>query len=283
MNIKEKTYYLEISVNEVVTLINWILFFKAWRLTGVFSKEKEAEKQKLQCEANDLLQKIIQEKALKINAFAGIFSACSDNEDIVIFAQQQKFRLPVLRQQHLSEDGFCYSLSDFLKEKDDEIGLFAVSVQGAEQLAEMYQKDGDDFNAILIKTLADRLAEAAAEWLHFKVRTEIWGYAKDELFEPKRLLADKYQGIRPAVGYPSLPDQSIIFDLDKIINFSKLQVQLTENGAMFPNASVCGMYFAHPKSKYFMIGKIDETQLSDYARRRGKTVEKMRKWLATNL
>jgi cobalamin-dependent methionine synthase I len=189
----------------------------------------------------------------------------------------------MLRQQRPSNDGFCYCLSDFLSEKKDKIGIFAISVYGAEQLAAAFANSDDNYSAILVKTLADRLVEAATEYLYFKVRTEIWKYCKNEVFEPARLLKNDYQGIRAAVGYPCLPDQSIIFDLDKIINFNKLSVQLTENGAMFPNSSVCGLYFSHPKSKYFTVGKIDQTQLADYAARRGKSIEQMRKWLAANL
>jgi len=275
--------YLNIPVNQIVALINWTYFYKAWNLTGKFSPEKEEAKLRIKADANNLLEKIVNDNLLKINAFVGIFPTCADGENIFIFTEKENLKLPVLRQQNPSEDGFCYCLSDFLKEKDDEIGVFAVSVQGAEQLAENFENSDDGFNAILTKTLADRLVEAAAEWLHFKVRTEIWKYYENEIFDPQRLLKNDFQGIRPAVGYPSLPDQSIIFDLDKIINFNKLGVQLTENGAMSPNSSVCGLYFSHRKSKYFMVGKIDETQLADYAARRGKTVEQMRKWLIANL
>ncbi|MDR2824701.1 MAG: 5-methyltetrahydrofolate--homocysteine methyltransferase [Prevotellaceae bacterium] len=279
----EEKYYLQIDVNQVVSLINWLFFFNAWRLTGVFSEEREMEKRKIQHEANELLQKIIQDNSLRINAFVGIFSAHADSENILISDDNSEICLPMLRQQHPASDGFCYSLADFLNENDDKVGIFAVSVQGTEKLVAKFQSDGDNYNEILVKTLADRLVEAATEWLHFKARTEIWAYAANEIFEPSRLLRENYQGIRPAVGYPSLPDQSIIFELDKIINFSKLGVELTENGAMFPNSSVCGLYFAHPKSKYFMIGKIDSAQLADYARRREKSVDEMRKWLAVNL
>jgi len=275
--------YLYIPVNEIVALINWTYFFKAWQLLGTFSREKEEEKTRLLSEANNLLQIIINDNLLKINAFIGIFPACTQGEDIIIFTENNNLTLPMLRQQHPSNDGFCYSLCDFLANKNDEIGVFALSVHGAEGLSENFSRAGDDFNAILIKTIADRLAEAAAEYLHFIVRTQIWNYSKNEVFDPKRMLKNDYQGIRPAVGYPSLPDQSIIFDLDKIINFNKLDVQLTQNGAMFPNSSACGLYFSHPRSKYFMIGKIDDVQLADYASRRGQSVEEMRKWLAGNL
>ncbi|MCL2596394.1 MAG: 5-methyltetrahydrofolate--homocysteine methyltransferase [Paludibacter sp.] len=275
--------YQNIPVNNIIALINWTFFFKAWQLAGAYNEEKEAQKQHLQAEANVLLQKIIRDNLLKINAFVGIFPAHTQGEDIIISTKNDILTLPMLRQQHPSSDGFCYSLCDFLNEKNDEIGVFAISVHGAENLSDNFLKVNDNYNSILIKTIADRLAEASAEYLHYLVRTQIWNYSKNEIFEPKQLLKNDYQGIRPAVGYPSLPDQSIIFDLDKIINFSKLDIKLTQNGAMFPNSSACGLYFSHPKSKYFMIGKIDETQLADYAFRRGKSVDEMRKWLAANL
>lgn len=152
-----------------------------------------------------------------------------------------------------------------------------------EAFAESYEKDDDVYNSILAKTLSDRLAEAAAEWLHYKVRREYWGYAADENLTVKEMLKTQYSGIRPAVGYPSLPDQSIIFSLDPILKFNEIGIKLTENGAMFPNASVCGLYFAHPQSKYFMVGKVDENQFQDYARRSGKLPDVLRKWMAANL
>jgi len=139
------------------------------------------------------------------------------------------------------------------------------------------------YDSILVKTLSDRLAEATSEWLHTQVRQKYWGYAADENLTIKEMLKTQYKGIRPAVGYPSLPDQSIIFALDRLLKFNDIGITLTENGAMFPNASVCGIYFAHPQSKYFMIGKIDENQFNGYATRRGMKPEVLRKWMAANL
>ena len=136
---------------------------------------------------------------------------------------------------------------------------------------------------MLLQTLTDRLAEATAEYLHEKVRKEYWGYAKDESLSIPDLYKVKYQGIRPAIGYPSLPDQLLNFTLDGLLDMSRIGVSLTENGAMYPHASVCGLMFAHPASQYFSVGKIGEDQLADYAGRRGKTVEEMRKFLAANL
>jgi len=230
-----------------------------------------------------MLRQILDEKIVSVNASFGVFPAYAKDDDIFIQNNAETVVVPMLRQQHPSTDGFCYSLADFVAPGNDYVGVFATTIQGVEAFAEAFDKDDDVFHSILAKTLSDRLAEAAAEWLHYKVRKEYWGYAADEDLSVKDMLKTRYSGIRPAVGYPSLPDQSIIFTLDPILNFNKIGIQLTENGAMFPNASVCGMYFAHPQSKYFMIGKIDENQFTDYARRCGKSPEVLRKWMAANL
>jgi len=141
------------------------------------------------------------------------------------------------------------------------------------------KNESDSYKVLLVQTLADRLAEATAEWLHEQIRKTYWGYAPDENLSINELFKCEYQGIRPAVGYPSLPDQSVIFLLDKILNFSQIDIKITENGSMHPTASVCGLMFAHPKASYFMIEKIGEDQLADYARRRGFSTEEMKKWL----
>lgn len=301
------TVILDINLREIATFIDWKFFFHAWRLTGKYDdigtvcdctackvgwlqnfNEKEREKAeealKLYKDAQELLRDIFEKKRLQINASVYVGNAVSDADDNIIFKTEDgELKIPMLRQQHPSTDGFCYSLSDFLAKNDDFCGAFATTVLGTEKMAEKFEKVDDIYNSILIKTISDRLAEAAAEWLHYKVRKEIWGYASDEKISIKEMLQSKFQGIRPAVGYPSLPDQSIIFDLDKLLHFNKIEVKLTENGAMFPNASVCGLYFAHPKSKYFMIGKIDEVQLKNYAKRKGKTPAEIKKWLASNI
>ncbi|MDR2854090.1 MAG: 5-methyltetrahydrofolate--homocysteine methyltransferase [Prevotellaceae bacterium] len=277
--------YLHIAISELVPLIDWRFFFMAWRLTGEKTAEKTAEIEKLKQDADKLLAQFIANDTLQINAFCGIYPAHSDNENIVF--DNEDIVIPTLRQQHPSTDGFCYALADFLEDKTAKspnfIGVFALTVLGAEDYAKQLESAGELYDAILVKTLADRLAEAAAEWLHYKVRTDIWGYAPDELFDAATLLRSQYQGIRPAIGYPSLPDQSVILDLDKLVNFNKLGITLTENGAMYPTASIAGLYFACPQSKYFLVGKIDELQLADYAARRKKPLAEMRKWLAANL
>lgn len=300
------TRFTDINLREIVPYIHWTFFFMAWRLNGKYEgietacdcsackagwlqkfafeeRPKAEEALKLYKDAQEMLRRFLDEKIVTINAMVGIFQAHADEDDIIVDFDGQKITIPTLRQQLPSNDGFCYALSDFIKPQDDYVGVFANTVLGVEAFAETFEKDDDMYHSILIKTLSDRLAEATAEWLHYKVRTEIWGYAPKEKLDVNEFFKTHYKGIRPAVGYPSLPDQSIIFTLDKLIKFEDMGVMLTENGAMFPNASVSGLMFDHPKSKYFNIGKIDENQFQDYARRCGKSPEVLRKWLASNL
>ena len=296
----------DINLQEIVPFIDWGFFFMAWRLSGKYEgietvhdclsckmswlhqfpetdRPKAEEALKLYKDAQEMLRQMLDEKIVSINASLGVFPAYAQDDDIFIQNNDKTITVPTLRQQHPATDGFCYSLADFVAPENDYVGAFATTVQGVEAYAETFEKDDDVYHSILAKTLSDRLAEAAAEWLHYKVRKEYWGYAADEDLSVKDMLKTKYSGIRPAVGYPSLPDQSIIFVLDPILKFNEIGIQLTENGAMFPNASVCGLYFAHPQSKYFMIGKIDENQFEDYARRCGKSPEVLCKWMAANL
>jgi cobalamin-dependent methionine synthase I len=161
----------------------------------------------------------------------------------------------------------------------DTVGAFATTID--ERMEEPYQND--DYKHLLIKTLGERLAEAAAEKLHEFIRKKAWGYAPDEQLTMKQLLNEDYQGIRPAVGYPSLPDISVSYLLDELIDMKRIGIHLTENGMMQPHASVCGLMFSHPASRYFAVGKIDEEQLKDYAERRGFSVKEMRKYLSANL
>ena len=300
------TRFTDINLREIVPYIHWTFFFMAWRLNGKYEgietacdcsackagwlqkfafeeRPKAEEALKLYKDAQEMLRRFLDEKLVTINAMVGIFPAYAEDDNIIVDFEGQKITIPTLRQQLPSNDGFCYALSDFIKPQDDYVGVFANTVLGVEAFAETFEKDDDMYHSILIKTLSDRLAEATAEWLHYKVRTEIWGYAPNEKLDVNEFFKTHYQGIRPAVGYPSLPDQSIIFTLDKLIKFEDMGIMLTENGAMFPNASVSGLMFDHPKSKYFNIGKIDENQFQDYARRCGKSPEVLRKWLASNL
>ncbi|NDP22824.1 MAG: hypothetical protein GZ091_17360 [Paludibacter sp.] len=297
---------IDIDIREIVPFIDWVFFFMAWRMSGKYDgietvhdclsckmswlqqfpeadRPKAEEALNLYKDAQEMLRIMLEDKIVRINASFGVFEGYAQDDDIFIKNNNGLITIPTLRQQHAATDGFCYSLADFVAPENDFVGVFATTIQGVEEFAESFEKDDDVYHSILAKTLSDRLAEAAAEWLHYKVRREYWGYAADENFTVKEMLKTQYSGIRPAVGYPSLPDQSIIFELEPILKFNEIGIKLTENGAMFPNASVCGLYFAHPKSKYFMIGKIDENQFADYARRRAKTTDILRKWMAANL
>ena len=214
------------------------------------------------------------------HAAFGLFEANGDMDDIVI----GDTRLPMLRQQRKADDGepnMC--LADFVRPLSqgipDHIGVFATSIDSAVE----YDFCDDDFQRMLAQTLADRLAEATAEVLHLQVRRSLWGYAPDEQLSIEQLLREDFQGIRPAVGYPSMPDTSINFIIDRLIDIKRIGIRLTESGAMKPHASVSGLMFAHPKARYFDIGKIDEEQLRDYAQRRHTPVELMRRFLAVRL
>jgi 5-methyltetrahydrofolate--homocysteine methyltransferase len=296
----------DIDLKEIVVYVDWVFFFMAWRMSGKYEgiekvhdcpsckmswlqtlpekeKPKGEEALKLYIDAREMLRDMLENKIVSVNASFGVFKAHTEDDDIFVEHDGKLTVLPMLRQQHPSTDGFCYSLADFIAPKDDYLGFFATTIKGVEAYAESFEKEDDVYRSILVKTLSDRLAEAAAEWVHTEVRRKYWGYAADENLTIKEMLKTQYSGIRPAVGYPSLPDQSIIFDLDPILNFSQVGIELTENGAMFPNASVCGLYFAHPQSKYFMIGKVDEEQFEDYSKRCKKDPAVLRKWMAANL
>jgi 5-methyltetrahydrofolate--homocysteine methyltransferase len=295
-----------VPVTEIAPYIHWSFFFKAWKLSGKYEgietacdcascrtswmqkfspgeKEEAEEAIKLFKDAQEMLRRFRNEKIVSLNVSFGIFKAHSEEDDIVIHAENGGIHIPVLRQQQPSRDGYCYALSDFLHPQEDYIGVFANTVAGGEEFAAQFEAQDDLYTSILIKTLCDRLAEATAEWLHHQVRTVYWGYVPDEAISIDDMFKVRYQGIRPAIGYPSLPDQSVIFELDPLLDFAETGITLTEHGAMYPTASVCGLYFAHPKSNYFGIGRIDQEQFENYAQRRGMGVDELRKWLAANL
>lgn len=289
------------SIHEVSPYINWIYFFHAWgfqlryaaianihgcdacRASWLVSfpeadRAKAAEAMQLFKEANRMLNQLDGE--YKVHGLFKLCKANSDNDNLII----EDTVLPLLRQQTPHPDNSPYlCLSDFIRPLSsgipDTIGLFVATCDS--HLEKLYEND--PYKRILVQTLADRLAEAATEKMHEYVRKVAWGYAKDENLSMPELLEEKYQGIRPAVGYPSLPDQSVNFILDKILGMHKIGVTLTENGAMSPHSSVCGLMFAHPSSHYFAIGKIGEDQLEDYAKRRGVSPDEIRKFLAANL
>ena len=286
------------DLRELLDFMDWTPFFRSWELHGKFPQiltdevvgEQATELFK---EAKVMLDKILDEKLFTAKGIFGIFHANSNNQDDILVYNEQNNELAkfhTLRQQLKKSAGKEYlALSDFIAPetsgKQDYVGAFAVTAGfGTEELAQKYYDDGDDYNAIIVKALADRLAEAFAEFLHHKVRTEFWGYAENESLENEDLIAEKYLGIRPAPGYPACPDH---LEKTRIWNLLKVKenigLELTESLAMFPTAAVSGYYFGNPKAKYFGVGKIKEDQLKDYAERKGVDLEFARKWLSPNL
>ena len=263
------------GIHEVNRYINWSYFFHAWGFQPRDMQSPEA-KQLLQ-EANQMLTLL--NENFQTHAIFKLAEANSEDNDVWI----ENTRFPFLRQQTAKEGKPYLCLSDFIRPKSQEIkdyiGLFATTVDA--KMEQLYPED--HYQHLLVKTLSDRLAEATADKLHETVRKTIWGYAPDEQLSIEQLHNEEFQGIRPAVGYPSLPDQSVNFLLDELLNMQQIGIHLTENGMMQPHASVSGLMLAHPASRYFSIGKIDEEQLHDYASRRRLPVEQMRKFLAANL
>ncbi|MCZ7609586.1 MAG: hypothetical protein M5U17_05415 [Ignavibacterium sp.] len=268
-----------------------------WELKGkypsIFEDENVgAEAKKLFDDANSMLDKVILEKSLTANGVIGLFPANSVGvDDIEIYTDEArsgvKRTLHSLRQQNQKSSGEPnIALADFIAPKETEvkdyIGMFAVTAGiGIEKLIEKFEKDFDDYNKIMIKAIADRLAEAFAEHLHELVRKEYWGYSENENYSNEELIKENYVGIRPAPGYPAQPDHTekpIIFSLLDAENNSG--IKLTESMAMYPAASVCGLYFSHPQAKYFNVGKIEKDQVLDYHRRKGMNLVEIERWLS---
>ena len=275
------------DISELIPYINWPYFFFAWQV------KEPSEKDRLRQEAEAFLQQL--EGKYHAYGLFELFDAHSDGDDIVVGKKGVRSqesgvsRIPCLRQQQGNPPYLC--LSDFLPSHiistdsclltpvSSKICVFASSVS----LGLETDFDADPYQKMMAQLLADRLAEAAAERMHEQVRKEYWGYAKDENLSIPEMLVEKFQGIRPAVGYPSLPDTSLNFVLDDLIDMKQIGIRLTESGAMKPHASVSGLMLAHPEARYFSIGKIGEDQLRDYAHRRGLPLELCRKFLAGNL
>lgn len=286
------------DLRELLPFIDWSPFFRSWDLHGKYPNILEDEVVGVQAkelfkDAQVILNRILDEKLLTAKAIFGIFKANSnETDDILIFDENNNelAKFLTLRQQAQRSKGKDYlALSDFIAPqssgKTDYMGVFCVTTGfGTDELAEEYEKANDDYNAIMVKALADRFAEAYAEFLHKKVRTEYWGYAVQEELSNEDLIAEKYKGIRPAPGYPACPDhleKKTIWDLLKVEE--NTGVFLTESLAMFPTASVSGYYFGSPHAKYFGLGKITEDQLKDYADRRSCSIQEAQKWLSPNL
>lgn len=287
-----------IDLNELVPYIDWTPFFMAWDLAGKFPRILSDEivgeaATALYQDAQIMLKKLIDGQLIRAKALLGFWPAQQINEDDIALSQTDGSPLATLhhlRQQTHKPDGQPnLSLADFIAPqssgKTDYLGGFIVTAGiGAEELAKHYQDQGDDYNSIMVKALADRLAEACAEWLHERVRKDFWGYASAEQLDSEGLIREQYQGIRPAPGYPACPDHTEKGTLFQILDpQGQCGVGLTEHYAMFPAASVSGWYFAHPQAKYFAVGKIDKDQVQSYSARKAQTEATSEKWLAPNL
>jgi 5-methyltetrahydrofolate--homocysteine methyltransferase len=287
----------DVSVEDLEPYIDWTFFFSTWDLKGKFPKILDDPKQgeaarEVYEYARELLAEIIEKKWLTPRGVYGFWPAARDGDDVVLYADEDReneiARFPMLRQQSVQTSGRPNrSLADFVAPKDsgipDYVGAFAVT-SGVEtdDLAARFEKDHDDYRSIMVKALADRLAEAFAELLHARARAD-WGYGEDESLTNEDLIAERYRGIRPAFGYPACPDHLPKRTLFELLDAPEIGVELTESCAMTPAASVSGLYFSHPDARYFTVGRLARDQVEDYAKRMGLSVEDMERWLASNL
>jgi 5-methyltetrahydrofolate--homocysteine methyltransferase len=286
-----------VDLQDLVPLIDWTFFFHAWQLKGrvpaIFDHPQYgAAARELYEHAQALLARIIQDGRLIASGVYGFWPAASDDDDIVLFSDESRelelARFPMLRQQEvIADDKPNRCLADFIApiegERTDYIGAFAVTAGlGVDAIVQEFERDRDDYHAIMVKALADRLVEACAEYLHAKARAD-WRYGVGERLTPDELIAEKYRGIRPAFGYPACPDHTEKGTLFRLLDAYDLGMSLTESYAMQPAATVSGLYFAHPRARYFTVGRIGPDQVADYARRKGMTIDEIEKWLAPNL
>jgi 5-methyltetrahydrofolate--homocysteine methyltransferase len=288
---------VEPALEALVPFIDWTFFFSAWELKGRFPAildhpEYGAAARDLYDHATKLLEQIVGEKSLTAKGVYGFWPANTVDDDIVVYRDDARkveiARFHMLRQQEPIADGRPNrSLADFVAPRDagapDYIGAFAVTAGlGVDALVRKFESEHDDYSAIIVKALADRLAEAFAEYLHAQARHD-WGYSKDEPLSNDDLISEKYRGIRPAFGYPACPDHTEKGALFQLLDANAVGIHLTESFAMTPAASVSGLYLSHPEAKYFNVGRIGRDQLDDYARRKGKPVADVERWLAPNL
>jgi len=284
-----------LPLETLIPYIDWTFFFAAWELKGrfpaIFDHPQYGEAARdLYDNARALLDRIVGEKWLTANAVYGFWPAASEGDDLVVFSDRERSgelaRFNMLRQQEAIADRKPnLSLADFVAPRDsgrvDYLGAFAVTTGlGADDLAHRFERDNDDYNAILVKAIADRLAEAFAAYLHARARSE-WGI--DESASPEQIIAENHRGIRPGFGYPACPDHSEKLKLFDLLDARSAGLDLTESAAMTPAASVSGLYFAHPQARYFTVGRIGEDQIAAYARRKGQSIEQAERWLTTNL
>jgi 5-methyltetrahydrofolate--homocysteine methyltransferase len=282
-------------VKKLIDYIDWTPFFSTWELSGKFptilndAKYGDAARS-LYEDARAMLAKIVDEHWFRANAVLGFWPANAEGDDIFVYGDEVRDEpiavLHSLRQQLSKREGRANAaLCDFVAPREsrlaDYVGGFTVTAGiGEDEVAERFKRANDDYSAIMVKALADRLAEAFAENLHKRVRKEFWGYAVDETFSKEQLIAEKYRGIRPAPGYPAQPDHTEKGTLFSLLKSERIGVKLTESFAMWPGAAVCGLYFSHPQSAYFGVGKIERDQVEDYARRKGWTIAECERWLA---
>ena len=277
------------SLEELHEFIDWMPYFNAWEFSGRFpdllsDPVKGPEVRKLWDDTQALLKTLMDEKWLKPQGVIGLFPARSLGDAIAIEAEgsTEEVLLHCLRQQKSREDLISNSLADFIDKKDDYIGAFAVTAgHGIDEHIKRFESELDDYNAIILKALADRFAEAFAEWAHKKVRCELWGYAKEEGLDNEALINEKYQGIRPAPGYPSCPDHRGKLVIWELLDVEKnIDISLTESLAMWPTSSVSGFYFSHPESHYFQLGRVDKDQVEVYSKAREESMDENEIWLA---
>jgi len=293
------TEFVDFPLSELVDYIDWTPFFQTWELAGRYPKILEDEvvgdaATKVFADAQDMLKKIISEKWITASGVVGIWPANAVGDDVELYTDETRTELlstvHSLRQQSKKATNIPnIALADFVAPKEtglpDFMGGFAVTTGlGIETKLEEFAKDHDDYNSIMLKSLADRLAEAFAEKLHSIVRRETWGYDSSETLSNEELIREKYRGIRPAPGYPACPDHTEKPELFNLLNATSITgISLTESLAMMPTASVSGFYFAHPQSKYFGLGKIEKDQVEDYAVRKGMELKQVERWLGPNL
>jgi 5-methyltetrahydrofolate--homocysteine methyltransferase len=280
---------------ELAPFIDWSPFFHTWEIRGRYpdllqDPTRGPAARELFANAQELLKEIVDKQLLKASGVYGFFPANSDGDDIVVYADPSRAgiltRFHTLRQQKVNSSGKPHlALADYIAPREsgrvDYIGAFAVTAgRGCQELAERFEKDNDQYNSIMVKALADRLAEAFAECLHKRVRVE-WGYGKNEALSNEEMIAEKYRGIRPAPGYPAQPDHTekpLLFDLLKVDEATG--ITLTESYAMYPAAAVCGLYFAHAGARYFAVSSIGKDQVESYAVRKNMKVEEIERWLS---
>jgi 5-methyltetrahydrofolate--homocysteine methyltransferase len=294
LGVKQETSF---SLSEIAKYIDWSFFFIAWELKGRFpgileNPEYGEAARELYDNGLALLERIIDEKLLTASASYGFWPACSQGEDIVLFADESRerelLRFNMLRQQQeRSASSPLLCLADYVAPKEsgvrDYLGAFAVTAGiGTAELAEKFEREHDDYNAIMVKALADRLAEAYAEMLHERVRRE-WGYETGERLSNEELIHEKYRGIRPAFGYPACPDHTEKWKLFELLQAEQVGIALTDGLAMTPAASVSGIYLSHPQSKYFSVGQVGRDQVEAYAKKKGMSLQDMERWIRPNL